>query len=52
MDMLTHDIIVFMATMFAILPDHLSVTMLGGELTLNGDGSFITGRALSAHLYL
>lgn len=51
MEMLTHDIVVFMATMFAILPDHLSVVLFGGELTLNGDGSFITGRALSARLY-
>lgn len=51
MELLTHDIVVLLATLFSILPDHFSVALFGGELWLHGDGSFITGRDLSAHLY-
>ena len=46
-----HDIIVAMANMFALLPDTWSLVLMGGELVLNGDGSFITGTELSAELY-
>lgn len=49
--MLTHDIIVAAANLFAILPDTWSLALMGGELIFNGDGSFITGTNLSAHLY-
>lgn len=46
-----HDVIVFLATMFAILPDSWSFALMGGELILNGDGSFITGARLSERIY-
>lgn len=49
--LLTHDFIVAMADMFAILPDFISLHLPGSGLTLNGDGSFITDAELSAHLY-
>lgn len=48
---MTHDLIVAMANMFALLPDHWSLVLMGGELILNGDGSFQTGVELSAELY-
>ena len=48
---MTHELIVAMANLFAILPDHWSLTMLGGELVLNGDGSFITGENLGRMIY-
>lgn len=48
---MTHEVIVMMANLFAILPDHWSLTMLGGELVLNGDGSFITGENLGRMIY-
>lgn len=48
---MTHDIVVLMASLFAYLPDAWSLTLMGGELILNGDGSYITGVELSAELY-
>lgn len=48
---MTHEIIVMMANLFAIFPDPWTLTLMGGELILNGDGSFITGTELSAELY-
>lgn len=48
---MTHEIIVAVANMFALLPDAWTLTLMGGELILNGDGSFITGTELSAELY-
>ena len=51
MEMLTHYIIVFMANMFALLPDGAALSLFGDHLTLNGDGSFITSAELSAQLY-
>ena len=49
--MITHDVIVAMANMFSILPDAWSLVLMGGELVLNGDGSFITGTELGRDLY-
>lgn len=46
-----HDIIVAMANMFALLPDTWSLVLMGGELVLNGDGSFITGENLGERIY-
>lgn len=46
-----HDIIVAMANLFAVLPDHWSLVLMGGELILNGDGSFITGENLGRMIY-
>lgn len=46
-----HEAIVAMATMFSILPDTWSLTLLFGEVTLHGDGSFITGTAINAIIY-
>lgn len=51
LELLTHENIVAMASLFAILPDVMSLTLFGGELILNGDGSFVTGAGLSAKLY-
>ena len=48
---MTHELIVAAANLFAILPDAWTLTLMGGELILNGDGSFITGTELSAELY-
>lgn len=48
---MTHEIIVTLANLFALLPDAWTLTLMGGELVLNGDGSFITGTELSAELY-
>ena len=48
---MTHELVVMMANLFLILPDHWSLVLMGGELILNGDGSFITGIELSAELY-
>ena len=48
---MTHEIVVALANLFALLPDAWTLSALGGELILNGDGSFITGEALSAELY-
>jgi len=48
---ITHEIIVAMADVFAIFPDHWSLVMMGGELILNGDGSFITGENLGERIY-
>lgn len=46
-----HDFIVAMANLFAVLPDHWSLVLMGGELILNGDGSFITGENLGRMIY-
>lgn len=46
-----HDTIVAMANLFAVLPDHWSLVLMGGELILNGDGSFITGENLGRMIY-
>lgn len=46
-----HDIIVAAASLFALAPDAWTLTLLGGELVLNGDGSFVTGEVLSAQIY-
>ena len=46
-----HDIIVAMADLFAALPDHWSLVLMGCELILNGDGSFITGENLGGMIY-
>ena len=51
MEMLTHDIIVSLSALFALAPDQWVLSLFGGELILNGDGSFITGETLSAQLY-
>ena len=48
---MTHEIIVALANVFAIFPDHWSLVMMGGELALNGDGSFITGEILGRMIY-
>ena len=48
---MTHELIVMMADLFAVLPDHWSLTLLGGELILNGDGSYITGENLGRVIY-
>lgn len=48
---MTHEIIVTLANLFALLPDAWTLSALGGELILHGDGSFITGTELSAELY-
>ena len=48
---MTHEIIVAAANIFAALPDHWSLVLLGGELILNGDGSFITGENLGRMIY-
>lgn len=48
---MTHELIVAAANLFALLPDAWTLTLFGGELVLNGDGSFITGAELSAELY-
>lgn len=48
---MTHEIVVLMASLFAYLPDACSLVLMGGELVLNGDGSYITGVELSAELY-
>ena len=49
--MITHEIIVAMASMFAVLPDTWSLVLMGGELVLNGDGSFVTGEVLGRMIY-
>lgn len=46
-----HEVIVAMADLFAVLPDHWSLALMGGELILNGDGSFITGENLGGMIY-
>lgn len=48
---MTHELIVAMATLFGLLPDAWSITLLGGELILNGDGSYITGEQLGRMIY-
>lgn len=48
---MTHDLIVAMANLFSLLPDHWSVVLMGGELILNGDGSYITGIELGKEIY-
>lgn len=48
---MTHELVVLMASLFAHLPDAWSLVLMGGELVLNGDGSYITGVELSAELY-
>lgn len=48
---MTHELIVAMANMFAMLPDHWSLVLMGGELVLNGDGSFVTGEILGRMIY-
>lgn len=48
---MTHDLIVQLAWMWSALPDAWSLTLLHGELILNGDGSFVTGVDLSRQLY-
>lgn len=48
---MTHEIIVALANVFAIFPDNWSLAMMGGELVLNGDGSFITGENLGRMIY-
>lgn len=48
---MTHELIVAAANLFALLPDAWTLTLMGGELILHGDGSFVTGAELSAELY-
>lgn len=48
---MTLELVVAMANLFSILPDHWSLVLMGGELVLNGDGSYITGEVLGREIY-
>lgn len=48
---MTHEIIVALAALWSVVPDHLSLVLMHGDLVLNGDGSFVTSESLSARLY-
>lgn len=48
---MTFELVVAMADLFSLLPDHWSLVLMGGELVLNGDGSYITGIELGREIY-